>query len=198
MCIRDRDDLVQILIGRLDDKRIVVVRHGSVFGRIRALRHRDDTVVVLGVEDSFGRSVDVAHVRPVKRHHAVGKAFAAFAGAGVPTRSVAVIQVEQELQRLDTGFGIDRHLPFAVDFADNLNAIGTVSYTHLDVYKRQAQRPICLLGRSGSSEKPRAPNRKTGAHARGISPRLCQNQGAAAVRTVSYTHLDVYKRQSPT
>ena len=64
-----------------------------------------------------------------------------------------------------------------------------VSYTHLDVYKRQAQGSRAFVGgpaalRPGHGRAPqwRGPHRRP-------SPRR------AALAAVSYTHLDVYKRQ---
>ena len=57
---------------------------------------------------------------------------------------------------------------------------GPVSYTHLDVYKRQAQ------GMADQQFQQYLDNlfRSSG-----------QGQSAATTQAVSYTHLDVYKRQ---
>ena len=56
--------------------------------------------------------------------------------------------------------------------------MGTVSYTHLDVYKRQA-----IGGSSGSISS-------------GLDDVADSASGAAKkMKPVSYTHLDVYKRQ---
>ena len=62
-------------------------------------------------------------------------------------------------------------------------AVGTVSYTHLDVYKRQVYTPDMVLG----------PARK------GIKVTYCTDSRPLEhiVEAVSYTHLDVYKRQIP-
>ena len=63
----------------------------------------------------------------------------------------------------------------------------TVSYTHLDVYKRQGRaHPRDHRRRGGSRRRGELPGQ-------GAQRRLgCQGRGAVAV---SYTHLDVYKRQ---
>ena len=50
-------------------------------------------------------------------------------------------------------------------------SLGTVSYTHLDVYKRQLQPAIRAIAKIGVNNSVGSPS------------------------TVSYTHLDVYKRQ---
>ena len=65
-----------------------------------------------------------------------------------------------------------------------------VSYTHLDVYKRQA--PVCgflpvLAALSDTSKVPNPTNWI-------FSPFF--NSSATTSVTVSYTHLDVYKRQT--
>ena len=71
----------------------------------------------------------------------------------------------------------------------------TVSYTHLDVYKRQ---PKSGAGREGllAGETDRY-----GAILGDLPPDLRQERRGegglrAAMRPVSYTHLDVYKRQA--
>ena len=76
--------------------------------------------------------------------------------------------------------------------------IGTVSYTHLDVYKRQMQKSgwFCLNLRllSFAIEKNYTCLKKTVA---GKLP-LSHNRSSPKIiglESVSYTHLDVYKRQ---
>ena len=63
------------------------------------------------------------------------------------------------------------HTPEPIDAARVVTGSPPVSYTHLDVYKRQLQ-----------YSAPRLPSADGRPRAR-------------AVRPVSYTHLDVYKRQ---
>ena len=68
-----------------------------------------------------------------------------------------------------------------------------VSYTHLDVYKRQVQRVGVSLffssagSRSGGQKIRLCPTPATGTH----------SLPARRPASVSYTHLDVYKRQMP-
>ena len=64
---------------------------------------------------------------------------------------------------------------------------GPVSYTHLDVYKRQLPAVAGHQGAAGLHQLPRSAGRKE-SHPQvpGRSP---------AGEPVSYTHLDVYKRQ---
>ena len=80
---------------------------------------------------------------------------------------------------------------------------GAVSYTHLDVYKRQLQRhPIIQRNRldrawAGKSRQDASRNR---IFAHGDRFALCRRPlcictAATGVEPVSYTHLDVYKRQ---
>ena len=57
--------------------------------------------------------------------------------------------------------------------SDDLRVLEPVSYTHLDVYKRQGRR-------------------------RSVLARLGKPARQAGGDTVSYTHLDVYKRQAKT
>ena len=58
-----------------------------------------------------------------------------------------------------------------------------VSYTHLDVYKRQEHSSVSVCGKGKGTERA-AP------HSTGLGPVY---SGAVPV---SYTHLDVYKRQA--
>ena len=85
------------------------------------------------------------------------------------------------------------------------DVLGPVSYTHLDVYKRQACNwrmrpraiaaspwrapPSCLL-HAAPLRRPAAPAADPPAALAGRGPCLRRRH-----RTVSYTHLDVYKRQ---
>ena len=68
--------------------------------------------------------------------------------------------------------------------------VGTVSYTHLDVYKRQLSKDqVCELAVKALS---------CGIVTRGGGgdfPRNVMVSPLAGVEAVSYTHLDVYKRQ---
>ena len=61
-------------------------------------------------------------------------------------------------------------------------AVETVSYTHLDVYKRQVSARM--------PEGMRPIREELGIHA----PMVCYS-GGLVLGPVSYTHLDVYKRQ---
>ena len=66
------------------------------------------------------------------------------------------------------------------------DSVWPVSYTHLDVYKRQAQDqypglPVLCSGGVASNR-----------HLRHVLTEFCQ---AIFAQPVSYTHLDVYKRQ---
>ena len=78
----------------------------------------------------------------------------------------------------------------------------TVSYTHLDVYKRQANisaREIVVLGkvRGNLTASDRVDIRSDGSLTGDVvAARISIEDGAFF--TVSYTHLDVYKRQSCT
>ena len=66
--------------------------------------------------------------------------------------------------------------------------IGAVSYTHLDVYKRQGQASL--------DEHPHVP-RPAGALAGGaVGGDIAEVALLAPYTAVSYTHLDVYKRQT--
>ena len=100
--------------------------------------------------------------------------------------------------------GIESHLGSPIGEARRCTAIRsrivTVSYTHLDVYKRQAPRAsMARLSFSQTSmnfEKswPKALWSK----AQWITPSACAaplRRLSASSRPVSYTHLDVYKRQ---
>ena len=75
-----------------------------------------------------------------------------------------------------------------------LNGVTAVSYTHLDVYKRQGRKSFILPGRT--CRKPDFPQRIL------LRPPACRSRmterpsGWPTIPgPVSYTHLDVYKRQ---
>ena len=73
------------------------------------------------------------------------------------------------------------------------NSLDAVSYTHLDVYKRQAL--FCPNGTwlpDEMSEAPRAEGFKWGFMA---LPKVSAEGDSYSSTSVSYTHLDVYKRQ---
>ena len=65
--------------------------------------------------------------------------------------------------------------------AEGLRSLAAVSYTHLDVYKRQGagrmmaglRTPTCMM----------------------LSMVCCMSSSSVTLKAVSYTHLDVYKRQ---
>ena len=63
----------------------------------------------------------------------------------------------------------------------NFNILISVSYTHLDVYKRQGVHQIDTVEQAALALKPLAGN---------LAYLLF------AIGAVSYTHLDVYKRQT--
>ena len=68
-----------------------------------------------------------------------------------------------------------------------------VSYTHLDVYKRQSLQCGGSEQESGDGRLPEGPG------AGGIAQRAGKDPAAHSLQAacpVSYTHLDVYKRQS--
>ena len=69
-----------------------------------------------------------------------------------------------------------------------------VSYTHLDVYKRQDKAHLVEMAHTNAVESLA---RESGRYAREekLLDELAQVLGLA--KPVSYTHLDVYKRQSP-
>ena len=73
---------------------------------------------------------------------------------------------------------------YAADIAGYVRRYGPVSYTHLDVYKRQefgrSNQIVCMVPRGDTArEKALSDAFKT----------------IPEVTAVSYTHLDVYKRQ---
>ena len=86
---------------------------------------------------------------------------------------------------------------------------GTVSYTHLDVYKRQPEDSeiVFLRGQveklQAELEKEREHNREKDKQLLDTLNKLAESQAALAAgqaadkqKAVSYTHLDVYKRQN--
>ena len=76
--------------------------------------------------------------------------------------------------------------------------IATVSYTHLDVYKRQDHcRVIFDFYFSDVSETARAYNEQSvavGSRVQDEDLEICEAV-QRGLKSVSYTHLDVYKRQ---
>ena len=75
----------------------------------------------------------------------------------------------------------------------------SVSYTHLDVYKRQDEnKPLWQMTSGEFMEFLKAGLNRTVATAP-VSPLANTHKkyvyGIAGIATVSYTHLDVYKRQ---
>ena len=84
---------------------------------------------------------------------------------------------------LPQDFGVYPHLT-ALEFLEYMAAVkGPVSYTHLDVYKRQAEGALAHQS-AGKLAHAREPPRRTRNTVSGL-----------AGVPVSYTHLDVYKRQ---
>ena len=73
-----------------------------------------------------------------------------------------------------------------IGVAVGMGAYGPVSYTHLDVYKRQPQRRVRWV-RARSSVRVLSPTAM-----RRVDPASRWRRAGS----VSYTHLDVYKRQS--
>ena len=79
-------------------------------------------------------------------------------------------------------------------------AFGPVSYTHLDVYKRQREKlhrdsqPKCDRRNRTPSPPERGGGNQQQQHADNIDVTAACNVGC---QPVSYTHLDVYKRQIP-
>ena len=71
---------------------------------------------------------------------------------------------------------------------DSIRSI-PVSYTHLDVYKRQPP------GLPLASQRPGAARRAGNTHRERDRQTPCRQQGGRDIIPVSYTHLDVYKRQ---
>ena len=81
-------------------------------------------------------------------------------------------------------------LPSEAEVREQGEELKPVSYTHLDVYKRQQQRRKCRL--------PRNYGRKPGeGHTSTLSRATIRTRKSRRSRhtAVSYTHLDVYKRQ---
>ena len=66
-------------------------------------------------------------------------------------------------------------------------ALETVSYTHLDVYKRQRQKTVDFVNFLNAGSMWAAPVGST------VNP---DDACGLTIAAVSYTHLDVYKRQA--
>ena len=82
-------------------------------------------------------------------------------------------------------------MPFLKSLPDGRNHLTAVSYTHLDVYKRQ------LLGHGGAGKTTVA---EAMALITGVTKRMGKVADGNTIsdydkEAVSYTHLDVYKRQ---
>ena len=92
------------------------------------------------------------------------------------------------------GFTESGGLGMNVDDMDStFGTVGPVSYTHLDVYKRQG---MGYAGRSAGQERKATHELEVNF---GQNPSITQQtleaNGFTANNAVSYTHLDVYKRQ---
>ena len=74
-----------------------------------------------------------------------------------------------------------RAVPFAGNVPFVRGSYHAVSYTHLDVYKRQEERRILEEERGNAEESP--------------FETVLPQHPVRSVPAVSYTHLDVYKRQ---
>ena len=108
------------------------------------------------------------------RHILPWKAGAVPAGAAVP--------VSAELNWISRS---DITFLSVFSFSSVWTGWGSVSYTHLDVYKRQRlQRPLPAYNRRAQHRHP-----LSGGCLGDASGRICHPA------SVSYTHLDVYKRQ---
>ena len=85
------------------------------------------------------------------------------------------------------------YVPANMGAADDILGTGAaaVSYTHLDVYKRQHM--YSEKEKREMEKKRRAQQRK--AQAQAAQPESAPEESAPGAASVSYTHLDVYKRQ---
>ena len=93
-------------------------------------------------------------------------------------------RIELAVENLKQKFWEWADLYFAVlsPMVKELNRLDAVSYTHLDVYKRQAVRTLMKL------------NGSTAVDFSALDAEFSALQSGSA-EPVSYTHLDVYKRQ---
>ena len=76
-----------------------------------------------------------------------------------------------------------------LSYAANTPSVDPVSYTHLDVYKRQG------LLKAPSKYSPVSSTERAAQRAT-VVLNVMENEGVITHAPVSYTHLDVYKRQS--
>ena len=74
----------------------------------------------------------------------------------------------------------------------NFATLGPVSYTHLDVYKRQVHKIIVVLEEILNVISSKSVNHTA---VEGIASHDPVQLVSGKLTTVSYTHLDVYKRQ---
>ena len=92
-------------------------------------------------------------------------------------------------RKRELGKGAQRRLPQPAEPCRAYRIPAAVSYTHLDVYKRQALHPRFMDLPGGSEEDGDRLLRCVGFLF------LLKFSYSAGARAVSYTHLDVYKRQ---
>ena len=71
-----------------------------------------------------------------------------------------------------------------------------VSYTHLDVYKRQVE-TMCKVAQGVNHGAAPIPEEAKWVQAKEIKDISGLTHGVGWCAPVSYTHLDVYKRQAP-
>ena len=91
-------------------------------------------------------------------------------------------KLQEKIQQAHLGGGQAR--------IDSQHKKGTVSYTHLDVYKRQPPTiPVIKPANKGAPDANAIPKHKGNA--------TKKTTILDGISSVSYTHLDVYKRQIP-
>ena len=120
------------------------------------------------------------------------------------------IRLAEVLRQLPLSFFGNRDLTdLTTTIMGDTETLETVSYTHLDVYKRQANRNgLRSLRRcdAGNYQKPPVRRRSSGDQCgsrffcctvrNSVSRRTRHRENMRRLCPVSYTHLDVYKRQS--